>query len=353
MKRIIILMFKKYRGKGLTGLANLGNTCFMNSVLQCISHTYEFNDFLDTERHKDLLNKKADSLILMEWDKLRKMMWEENCTISPGGFVMAIRKIARLKDKQIFTGYAQNDLTEFLIFLIECFHNAINREVEMEIKGKAKTTKDELAKKCYKMVKNMYESDYSEMLNIFYGTHVSMISSLDGDKISDSPEPFLMIQLEIPTIKRRPNIYDCLDAYTKLETLEGDNMYFNEDKKEKEKVMKSIQFWKLPQILIVVLKRFICNGNRIKKNEKNIDFDVTGLDLSKYVLGYGKGDNKYELYGICNHSGGTMGGHYTSYVKNANNKWYHFNDTSCKEVTNIDELKSSRAYCFFYRKKNI
>mgnify|MGYP001409104006 CR=1 FL=1 len=42
------------------------------------------------------------------------------------------------------------------------------------------------------------------------------------------------------------------------------------------------------------------------------------LDLSKYVLGYGKGDNKYELYGICNHSGGTMGGHYTSYVKNAN-----------------------------------
>ena len=346
-------MFKKYEGKGLTGLANLGNTCFMNSVLQCLSHTYEFNDFLETEKHKNLLNKKPDSLILMEWDKLRKMIWSENCTISPGGFVMAIRKVARVKDKQIFTGYAQNDLTEFLIFLIECFHNAINREVEMEIKGETKTNKDELAKKCYEMVKNMYEKDYSEILKLFYGTHVSTISSMEGDKISDAPEPFLMLQLEVPDSKRRPNMYDCLDAYTRLETMEGENMYFNEDKGQREKVMKSIRFWNLPQILIVVLKRFICNGNRIKKNEKTVDFDVETLDLSKYVLGYNKGSFIYELYGICNHSGGVMGGHYTSYVKTANKKWYHYNDTSCSEISDVNQLKSSRAYCFFYRKKNI
>ena len=59
---------------------------------------------------------------------------------------------------------------------------------------------------------------------------------------------------------------------------------------------------------------------------------------------------KYDLYGICNHSGGSAGGHYTAYVKNANDKWYLFNDTNVDEV-NLGKLKSPEAYCFFYRKQ--
>ena len=59
----------------------------------------------------------------------------------------------------------------------------------------------------------------------------------------------------------------------------------------------------------------------------------------------------YELYGICNHSGGSQGGHYTAFIKNSNKKWYLFNDTMVTEVTNLAKLKGPQAYCFFYRKQ--
>ena len=117
--------FSSYTGKGITGLANLGNTCFINSTLQCLSHTYELNDELKKKNYEKKLNKKAESLILVEWDKLREMMWSENCIISPGGFISSVQRVAKLKKKQIFTGFAQNDLPEFIIFIIECFHSAI------------------------------------------------------------------------------------------------------------------------------------------------------------------------------------------------------------------------------------
>jgi len=336
--------YKEYNNMGLTGLTNLGNTCFMNSVLQCLSHTYELNDFLSTEEYKKKLNRVPDSLILWEWDKLRKQMWSENCIISPGGFLHSIQRIARIKDAELFTGYLQNDLTEFLDFLINCFHNSIKREVKMTITGEKSTTQDEMAVKCYEMMKVMYKKEYSEMIDLFFGIHVSKVTSLESNYENISPEPFFNLLLELPKSKNI-SLCDCLDMYTKKETIES-GVEVNDNKK-KEKADKQILFWSLPKILVITLKRF---NNNNRKDKRLVDFPDE-LDLRKYVVGYGKGSYKYDLYGVCNHMGGTRGGHYTSYIKNANGKWYLCNDTNVNESANVNKIKSPAAYCFFYRKK--
>lgn len=344
--------FEQFKDKGISGLANLGNTCFMNTILQCLSHCYELNKFLDKGDFKKKLNKKAESLILLEWNKLREMLWSENCIISPGGFLSSVQKVAKIKDKEIFTGFAQNDSCEFLGFIIDCFHTAIQREVNMTITGSPDSDTDRLAQKCYGMMKNMYKKEYSEFLNMFYGIQVSKIETENGEYLNAVPEPFLMLNLALPDISQQNNascsITDCFNEYVKVEVLDGDNMIFNEKTNKKEVAKKQVLFWSLPDLLIITMKRF---SNSAKKFQCNIDFPLENLDLSDYVIGYNKFSYTYDLYGVCNHSGTVFGGHYTAFIKNANNKWYHFNDQIIQEITDKSKLVSPKAYCLFYRKK--
>lgn len=336
-------------GNGLTGLANLGNTCFINSTIQCLSHTYLLKDFLTNGNYKTKLNKKPESILLIEWDKLQKMMWDEDCKISPGGFIHSVQRVANLKGKTIFTGFAQNDLHEFLIFLIDCFHVSLQREVEMNITGNVMNEKDILAKKCFEMMKRMYGKEYSEILQLFYGIQMTQITDPDDETkvLSGIPEPYFMIDLPIPEQMLPATLIDCFRLHTKTECLEGDNAWLNDKTNKKQRAMKGLTYWNFPMILVIDLKRFT-NDNR--KNTVYVDYPVKNLNLSEFVIGYNKDSYVYDLYGVCVHSGGVLGGHYYAYVKNKNGKWYKFNDT---EVTEIDEsqIVVQGAYCLFYQKK--
>lgn len=343
--------FKEFEGLGISGLANLGNTCFINTTLQCLSHCYELNKFLKNGKYRQKLNKKAESLILLEWDKLREMLWSENCIVSPGGFISSVQKVAKIKDKDIFTGFAQNDSSEFLGFIIDCFHTAIQREVNMTITGTAESDTDKLAQKCYAMMKNMYKKEYSEFLNLFYGIQVTKIVNEAGKYMNAVPEPFLMLNLALPEESQKNNkactLIDCFNNYTLVEVLDGDNKLYNEETKEKYVAKKQVLFWSLPDLLIITLKRF---GNSTNKFKCLVDFPLENLNLSEYVVGYNKFSYNYDLYGICNHSGGVFGGHYTAFVKNANNKWYHFNDQLVNEISDTSKLCSPQAYCLSVKK---
>lgn len=339
--------FEEYKDKGLTGLANVGNTCYLNSCMQVLSHTYELNNFLKDKKYEKYLNDKPDSVLLVEWDKLRELMWSQNCSVAPWGFVKAVQEISKIKKKELFSGYLQNDVQEFLLFMLDSFHTAISREVDMHITGQAKNERDILAKTCYLMMQNMFSKEYSEIVRLFYGIHVSQIKSKDDAILSIRPEPFFVLSLSIPEINKEHTLYDCFDEYCKEETLEGENAWFNEKTNTKEDVSKYIMFWSLPEVLIIDLKRWNMYG---RKNNLLIDFPLVDADFTKYVKGYNKEDYIYDLYGICNHIGGSGGGHYTAFIKNANNNWYEFNDMSVKQIEE-KQIVTNRAYCLFYRKK--
>jgi ubiquitin carboxyl-terminal hydrolase 8 len=340
---------ENYKNKGLSGLTNLGNTCFINSCMQVISHTYELNDLLKNENTIKKIKNKTDSALLIEWNNLRKILWDNNCVVAPNKFIKTIQKVAEIKEIEIFTGYSQNDVSEFLLFLIDCFHNSLSREIKMNISGNPENDTDELAIKCFNMIKNMYTKEYSEIWNMFYGVHVSEIVSIEtGEKLKQTPEPYFMIDLPIPQDNKTPSLIDCLNLYIEGEELKDENAWYNEETKEKVNIRKKILFWSLPNILVIDFKRF---NSRNQKNQIFIDFPLDDLNLSDYVIGYKKTSYVYELYGICNHSGNVHGGHYTSYVKNANGKWYHYNDTNVTEVSSVEAMISAKAYVLFYRKK--
>jgi ubiquitin carboxyl-terminal hydrolase 8 len=317
--------------------------------MQVLSHTYELNYFLEEEKYKKKLKNKYDSLLLLEWDNLRTLMWNNNCIVSPNKFLNTVHKLATVKGMEMFTGYSQNDLPEFLLFLIDCFHNSISREIKMTISGQPENETDKIALQCFEMIKNMYSKEYSEIWNLFYAVHVSEITNLEtGKQIKITPEPYFMLDLPIPSNNKSPTLIDCFECYVEGEILDGDNAWYNEETKQKINIRKKILFWSLPNILVIDFKRF---NHKFQKNQIYITFPLDDLDLSDYVIGYKKESYKYELYGVCNHSGGVMGGHYTSYVKNANGKWYHYNDTNVKELDIIESIISTKAYVLFYRKK--
>lgn len=344
-------MYNKYNNKGYTGLTNLGNTCFLNSCVQVINHTYELHELFDsTKVTKYIKDDTPDSNIIKEWNDLRNVMWSNNGTVSPNRFVNNVQKVAREKKRELFTGWSQNDMPEFLLFMIDCFHNSLSRKIHIKISGKIENNVDNLAVKCYSMLKDVYSKEYSEIMDLFYGIYVSVLASMDG-KIDHTinPESFFVLDLPIPQ-KDNITLYDCFDLFTKCEVLSGNNAWHNEKTNQKEDVKKQITFWNFPKILVITLKRFSYDG--MNKIDNLIDFPLKDLDLSKYVAGYNSSSYVYDLYGVCNHIGNVYMGHYTAFVKNSMDEWVHYNDSSVEIVKNKKMILTPTAYCLFYRKKN-
>uniref|UniRef100_A0A8C5GTM4 ubiquitinyl hydrolase 1 n=1 Tax=Gouania willdenowi TaxID=441366 RepID=A0A8C5GTM4_GOUWI len=155
----------------------------------------------------------------------------------------------------------------------------------------------------------------------------------------------------------------CLNLFTKPEVLAPEEAWYCPKCQQHREASKQLLLWRLPNILIIQLKRFSFRSFiwRDKINDM-VDFPIRNLDLSDFCIGQKEDMQQppvYDLYAVINHYGGMIGGHYTAYARLPSDKnsqrsdvgWRLFDDST---VTMVDESQvvTRYAYVLFFRRRN-
>ncbi|XP_042330625.1 ubiquitin carboxyl-terminal hydrolase 2 isoform X2 [Sceloporus undulatus] len=332
--------------QGLTGLRNLGNTCFMNSILQCLSNTKELRDYcLQNQYVRDLNNNSRMQMALMaEFAKLIQALWTSspNESVSPSEFKTQIQRYAPR-----FVGYNQQDAQEFLRFLLDGLHSEVNR-VLVRPKGSSDNL-DHLPdeEKGRQMWMKYLAREDSRIGDLFVGQLKSSLTCSACSYCSTAFDPFWDLSLPIAKSYGEVNLIDCMRLFTKEDILDGDEKPTCCHCKARTKCMKKFSIQRFPKILVLHLKRFSEARMRSSKLTTFVNFPLKDLDLREFAS-QSCNHAVYNLYAVSNHSGTTMGGHYTAYCKSpVSGEWHAFNDSRVTPLSS-SHVRSSDAYLLFY-----
>ncbi|XP_061574663.1 ubiquitin carboxyl-terminal hydrolase 2-like isoform X3 [Cololabis saira] len=328
---------------GLVGLKNLGNTCFMNSILQCLSNTQSLRDYcLHNSHHRDL-NSRTNTALMEEFAKLLQSLWKTSGSdaVSPSEFKSQIQRFAPR-----FMGYNQQDAQEFLRFLLDGLHNEVNR-VTYRPRGSVDDF-DHLpdGEKGKKMWSKYLEREDSKIVDLFVGQLRSSLTCCHCGFCSTVFDPFW--DLSLPIAKKsygEVTLMDCMRLFTKEDVLDGDEKPTCCRCKARRRCTKKFTIQKFPKILVLHLKRF-SEERRSSKLSTFVNFPLKDLELRECASE--NTNATYSLYAVSNHSGTTMGGHYTAYCRNPNSgEWYTFNDSRVTPMPS-SQVRGSDAYVLFY-----
>ncbi|KAF3440684.1 hypothetical protein FNV43_RR18968 [Rhamnella rubrinervis] len=189
----------------------------------------------------------------------------------------------------------------------------------------------------------------SRRLNVLVCWPERGVQQYDTCLLSSLPEVF-----KSGTFSRRPqesvSLYKCLEAFLKEEPLGPEDMWYCPGCKQHQQASKKLDLWRLPEILVIHLKRFSYSRFLKNKLETYVEFPVDDLDLSSYIAHRNdQSCNRYMLYAVSNHYGSMGGGHYTAFVHHGGDRWYDFDDSHVNPISQ-EKIKSSAAYVLFYRR---
>lgn len=310
------------------GLYNLGNTCFLNSVLQCLVHIPPLAQYFLTQDHRanckvnDCINCTLENLIYRLFLSKNK---------KPQSASQIIQKLRRSVPH--FRSGKQEDAHETLCFIL-----------------------DEMKKYFVLSDKSSHPSieqnkDATLIDRIFSGKLKQTILCKKCHNISSTYQSFMDLSLDVfePGIS---SVKSALSKFVETEILKSSDKYFCDKCRTLVEAEKKIKIDSSPPMLVLHLKRYSFaqsyTSSSSSKVSKNITFEHN-LDISKYLVDPQNSKHRhYELVGIIVHYGSNLrSGHYTAYCKGSNSIWIEFDDDHASPIGESRVLQK-QAYILFY-----
>lgn len=265
-------------GYSATGLNNIGNTCFMNSILQCIFATAPLTKYFltDYSSEKQLRARRlADSY----YSLLRSARMSKGGTIAPSELKQQISRVARQ-----FSGYGQQDAQEFLRFLLDGMHNELNRIEQKPKYREIECEKLPIEEQSAQWSQYFAARDSSIITDLFEGQLCSKIECQKCHYKSYTFDNFMDLSVQIPRKAVRYTGYidvdECLKTFTAVEKMENCG-YKCSNCKEVDNMEKDMTIFKFPKILVIHLKRFYNSSMRREKLSTTIKIPPI-LDMTPY-----------------------------------------------------------------------
>lgn len=352
-----------------TGFANLGNSCYMNSVMQCLFGTTVLFGMFLKEDYKQYINTSnklgSRGLLTNSVSTLAKQVYSnKNNMVRPIDFKSAVSVL-----NKNFKNFDQQDACEFLSFILDTLHEDLNGFGSYpKLKPLTEEEEQQREKLPFRYAsfvewERYLKTNFSFIVNLFQGQYASQLKCLECESTSTTFQAFTVLSLPIPETvdMKRLSLDDCIKEFTKTEILDGDDKWSCPHCKKKVRTSKKITITRLPPNLIIHIKRFKPNLSKITHHI----FFPHQLDLSylpptvsspeeeesvkQFPLREQIAPFRYNLYAVVNHIGNFNNGHYTSYVwKGIDTKWCYFDDSSFKKNIKSDKVINSNAYILFY-----